>query len=156
MSIANKPFGVKRHTRQLARGGCAATVRPRMSLTTHFQPDITAVEVRGVLDACGAELLSDYVSDLANPGRSLIVDLSGVDFVGGQGFQVLIRFAQHCQRVGVQWAVVANEAVSRLLRAMDSNDRLPTAATVQDARRLLALYHQAWAPTTSRHPVAVR
>ncbi|OBI48083.1 hypothetical protein A5707_18395 [Mycobacterium kyorinense] len=127
-----------------------------MSLSTHFQSDITAVEVRGVLDACGAARLSDYVIELANPGRPLIIDLSSVDFVGGQGFQAMIRFAQHCQQIGVQWALVANAAVSRLLRAMDSTDRLPIAADLKDARRLLALYHQTWAPTVSRHPAAVR
>lgn len=132
-----------------------ATGRPGISLSADVQPDITAVEVRGVLDAWGAELVSDHLNGLASPGRSLIVDLSGVDIVGGHGFQALMRFAQRCQRVGVQWALVANEAVSRLLRAMDSNDRLPIAATLKDARRLLALYNQAGAPTASRHPAAV-
>ena len=44
-----------------------ATAPSEMSLRTHFQPDITIVDVGGVVDACNAERLSDYVADLASP-----------------------------------------------------------------------------------------
>ena len=47
----------------------------------HFQPGTTIVRVHGAVDAGNAERLSDYVDDLASPGRFLILDLRGVSFL---------------------------------------------------------------------------
>jgi hypothetical protein len=49
-----------------------ATAPSESSLRTHFQPDITIVEVGGVVDAGNVERPSDYVADLASHGRPVI------------------------------------------------------------------------------------
>ena len=82
-----------------------ATDPSEMSLRTHFQPDITIVDVGGVVDACNAERLSDYVADLASPGRPLILDLYCVNFFGSEGLRAFARIAEACQHKGVRWAV---------------------------------------------------
>ena len=121
-----------------------ATAHSEMSLRTHFQPDITIVEVGGVVDAYNAERLSDYVADLASPGRPLILALYGVDFFGGDGVRALVRIAENCQRTGVRWALVPSEAVDRLLHITDRTDRLPTTASLEEALQQLAPHNHAW------------
>ncbi|MGH3675232.1 MAG: STAS domain-containing protein, partial [Mycobacterium sp.] len=112
-----------------------------MSLRTHFQPDITVVEVRGAVDACNAQRLSDYAADLASAGRRLIVDLYGVDFFGRDGVRAMVKLAEKCQQIGVRWLLVPSEAVSRLLRSTDDTYRLPTAASLNDALQRLTLHN---------------
>lgn len=123
---------------------CVTTHHSGMSLRTHFQPDITIVEVHGAFGACNAERLSDYVIDLASPTRPLTLDLCGVDFFGGDGVRALVSIAEHCQRTGARWAVVTTETVERLLHITDSNDQLPTTASLEEALQLLTPHRQAW------------
>ena len=114
-----------------------------MSLRTHFQPDITIVEVHGAVDACNAERLSDCVDDLASRDRPLILDLWGVDFFGGEGFRALVRIAEKFERTKVRWALATSEAVDRLLCIADTHYRLPVAASVGEAPQQLTLDHRA-------------
>ncbi|WP_424081815.1 STAS domain-containing protein [Mycobacterium sp.] len=78
-----------------------------MSFRTHFRPDITIVEVRGAVDACNADRLSDYIDDLTSSEWPLIVDHCGVDFFGGDGFRALPRMIQKCQRTAETRGVIA-------------------------------------------------
>ena len=121
------------YARPLARSCGVATDQSGISLRTHFQPDITIVEVHGAVDDCNADRLSDYVDNLASPGRPLILDLAGVDFFGGDGLRALAGIAEKSQRTGVRWALVISEAVDRLPCIADSNYRLPIAASVGEA-----------------------
>lgn len=101
-----------------------------ISFRTHFQPDITIVEVRGAVDA--------------GSGSPLIVDLSGVDFFGGDGFRALVRIAQEFRRPAQRWALVTGEAVDRMLEVAESDHRLPTNASLEDALRQLTFPDQGW------------
>ena len=120
-----------------------ATDPSEMSLRTHFQPDITIVEVGGVVDGCNAEPLSDYVADLASPGRPLILDLYCVNFFGSEGLRAFARIAEACQHKGLRWAVATSEAVDRLLHITDSTYRLPTTASLE-ALQQLTPHNRAW------------
>jgi len=63
----------------------------------------------------------------------LIIDLSGLDFFGTDGFSALHRVSVCCARAGVGWAVVPSKAVSRVLRIGDPQGLLPAARTVEAA-----------------------
>ncbi|MCV7401945.1 STAS domain-containing protein [Mycobacterium fragae] len=127
-----------------ARDCRVATDYSSMSLRTHFQPGATIIQACGAVDAGNAARLSDYVDDVANPGRPLILDLRGVDFVSGDGFRALVRIAEKAQRTGVRWVLVPSEAVDRLLHITDSNYRLPIAASVEGALLRLTSSDTAW------------
>ena len=122
---------------------CVATAPSGMSLRPHFLPDLTTVEVGGVVDACNAESLSDYVADLASLGRPLILDLYCVNFFGSEGLRAFARIAEACQHEGVRWAVATSAAVDRLLHITDSTDRFPTTASLE-ALQQLTPHHRAW------------
>ena len=143
MFTLNETSRIDAYARPPARSR-VATAHSEMSLRTHFQPDITIVEVDGVVDACNAERLSDYVADLASPGRPLILDLYGVDFFGGDGFRALVRIAE---------ALPAQQVCAGLWRpAKRSTDccisptaptELPTTASLE-ALQQLTPHNRAW------------
>ncbi|OBF91142.1 hypothetical protein A5791_15365 [Mycobacterium sp. 852002-51163_SCH5372311] len=144
MSTINNCRGTDTYTRQLAPNGSVPVDHAGMSLHTHFQPEITIVEVRGAVDAYNAERLSDRIDDLATRHRPLIVDLRGVDFFGSDGFRGLVKIAETCQREGVRWALVASRAVDRLLHTDDGDHGFPVAASLEEARQQLRPDSQAW------------
>lgn len=84
MSNINERARTGTDTRPLARSCCVVTDHCGLSLRTHFQPDLTIVEVHGAVDACNADRLSDCVDDLASRDRPLIFDLWGVDCAMGR------------------------------------------------------------------------
>lgn len=110
-----------------------------MLLCTHFRPEATIVEVRGAVDACNADRLSDRVRDLAGRGQPLVIDLSGVHFFGGDGYRALVGIAEKCWRIEMRWALVISEAVARLLGIAGPDYRLPVTATVEEAVRSLTV-----------------
>jgi anti-anti-sigma factor len=134
------------HTRRLACRCRVATNHSSMSLSAHFQLDITIVEVHGAIDACNTERLSDYVAALAGPGRALVIDLYCVNFFGAEGFRAMVRITEQCKRKSVRWALVRSDAVERLLRITDSNYRLPTAAWLVEALQRLTRHDHACSP----------
>ena len=134
------------YTRRLTGRCRVATDHCGMSLSAHFRPDSTIVEVHGAIDACNAERLSDDVAALAGRGRPLVLDLYCVDFSGGDGFRGLVRIAERCKGKGVRWALVPSDAVERLLRITDNNYRLPTAASLVEAIQRLTRHENAWSP----------
>lgn len=111
---------------------------PGMSLRTQFQPGMLIVQVRGVMEGCSAVRLSDHIADLAKPDRPVILDLRGVNFINDDGFYALVRFAEALRGAGMRWALVPGEAFDRLLNVTSNTDRLPIAASVDEAMRRLA------------------
>lgn len=120
---------------QPPRSQCVLTDSSGMSLRTRFQPYLTTVEVCGAVDACNGQRLSEYVDDVAGPGRSLIVDLRGVNFLSYGGLSALVGIAVKSQRTGVRCALVTSQAVDRLLAVADGDFRLSAASSMEDALR---------------------
>lgn len=132
------------HIRRFTPSNWAPIDYSGMSLRTHSLPDITIVEAYGSVDACNAARLCDFVDNLANPGRPLILDLFGVDSFGGDGFGALVRIAENCRSRGVRWALMPGEAVDRLLRITDSGYWLPGAASLEETLQQLTPANHAW------------
>lgn len=157
MPSANQLSHSKFCTRAPARSWRIASDHSGMSLRTHFQPGTTIVQVHGAVDAGNAERLSDYVDDLASPGRSLILDFRGVGFFSDDGLRALVRVGEKSQRTGVRWALVTSQAVERLLPITDSNYRLATAASLEEALQQLIPHPHAWSlPHHVTSPEATR
>ncbi len=107
------------------------------------------VTAHGELDAANARQLADYVQRCAGCSAWVILDLTGLKFFGTSGFSALHTINVRCAGAGVQWAVVPNNVVSRLLRICDPDQALPIYKSVtgemadkEEPQRLLQLVPQ--------------
>lgn len=88
--------------------------------------------VRGEVDAANADHLADYVGRCAAHCEWLVLDVSGLDFMGSSGFNALRRI-QTAVAGALRWALVTGPAVSRLLRICDPDAALPVQRTMTEA-----------------------
>ena len=104
-------------------------------LLTHrrLSSSVAVICARGYIDASNADTLTEYTRLHLRGCGGLIIDLSGLDFFGTDGFSALHRVSVCCARAGVGWAVVPSKAVSRVLRIGDPQGLLPAASTVEAA-----------------------
>lgn len=117
--------------------------------TAELGPSFVVITAHGELDASNANQLADYVQRCAAHAKSLIVNLSDLEFFGTAGFSALHTINVRCAGAGVRWAVVPSKAVSRLLRICDPDHALPLAESTpedlddeEEPRRLFQLVPQ--------------
>jgi anti-anti-sigma factor len=114
--------------------------------TAEWGPSFVVITAHGELDASNATQLADYVERCAAHSKSIILNLTGLEFFGTAGFSALHTINVRCAGSGVSWAVVPSRAVSRLLRICDPDNALPLADSVRDdpdePRRLFQLIPQ--------------
>jgi anti-anti-sigma factor len=102
---------------------------------------VAIVSAYGDIDGANAGTLTDYAVVKTLRCRGMIVDLSGLEFFGTEGFLALHRISVSCARAGIGWTVVPGVAVSRLLRICDPQGLLPTEDTVDTALATLQQHH---------------
>ena len=91
------------------------------------------VDVRGDIDATNCHAFGRFVDRHTGVSRQLIVDLSGVDFFGSQGFAALHYIGVQCARRDVDWLIVGGPAVERIVRVCDPDAALPVVPEIADA-----------------------
>jgi anti-anti-sigma factor len=110
-----------------------------------LRSSVAVISAYGLIDASNADTLTQYALGHLMRCRGLILDLRSLDFFGTEGFSALHRVSVCCARGGIGWAVVAGEAVSRVLRISDPQGLLPAAGTVEAATAIvqdqLTVYH---------------
>jgi anti-anti-sigma factor len=94
---------------------------------------VAIVSAYGDIDASNASTLTDYAVVNAVRCHGLILDLSGLEFFGTDGFSALHRVSVRCARANIGWIAVPGAAVSRLLRVCDPHGSLPGVDTVRAA-----------------------
>ncbi|WP_110316297.1 STAS domain-containing protein [Mycolicibacterium moriokaense] len=94
---------------------------------------VAIVSAYGDIDATNASTLTDYALGNTARCRKLILDLTGLKFIGTEGFSALHRVSVRCAHAEIGWVVVRGAAVSRLLRLCDPHGSLPTVDTVDAA-----------------------
>ena len=104
---------------------------------------VAIVSAYGDIDGTNASTLTDYALVNAVRCRGLILDLSGLEFFGTDGFSALHRVSVRCARAEIGWMVVPGAAVSRLLRICDPHGSLPAVDTVGAALANLQEQHAA-------------
>ena len=113
-------------------------------LCSYPRPPATVIEVGGEIDAHNAQHVTDYLADFIYVDHPLVLDLSGVDFLGTAGFRAILQFAEECRRAKRHWALVNSDAVKILLRVAPDH-HLPVAGSVNAAlQRLAASPKPAW------------
>jgi anti-anti-sigma factor len=93
--------------------------------TRWLTSSVVIVSAYGDIDGTNADTLTEYAVANAVRCRGLILDLSGLEFFGTDGFSVLHRVSVSCARGGIGWALVSGATVSRLLRICDPHGWLP-------------------------------
>jgi anti-anti-sigma factor len=91
----------------------------------HLTSERVCIRVSGDVDATNRQALGHFVERHTRKSHQLVLDLRTVDFFGSQGFTALYYVSVHCARRDVDWVVVANRAVDRILRICDSEAELP-------------------------------
>jgi anti-anti-sigma factor len=102
-----------------------------------LRASVAVVSARGHIDASNADTLTEYTLRHLRGCHGLIIDLSGLDFFGTEGFSALHRVSVSCANPGIAWAVVPSKAVSRVLRIGDPQGLLPAARTVEAAMAII-------------------
>ena len=94
---------------------------------------VAIVSACGDIDASNASALTDYALLNAARCRGLILDLSGVEFLGTDGFSALHRVSVRCAHAEIEWMLIPSAAVSRLLQICDPHGSLSTVDSVDAA-----------------------
>lgn len=106
------------------------------------------VGVRGDVDATNHQTLGRFVARHTRVSKQLILDLTGVDFFGSQGFTALYYVSVQCARRDVDWMIAGGRSVLRILRICDPDADLPLAGDIA------AAYARLDHITKTRHAVA--
>ena len=91
----------------------------------HLTAERVCIAVTGDVDATNRQALGRFVARHTRASQQMILDLSRVDFFGSQGFTALFYVSVHCARREVDWMIVGNRAVNRILCICDCDAELP-------------------------------
>jgi anti-anti-sigma factor len=120
----------------LANGDLVSLTWERRALrltNRRLKSSVVVVIAHGDIDAFNANTFTVYALRRLTRCRGLILDLRGVDFFAAEGFSVLLRVSVNCAQLGTDWAILADTAVSRLLRICDPEGSLPISDTLTGA-----------------------
>jgi anti-anti-sigma factor len=106
----------------------ARITRDRYSLSTRWlSASVVRITVTGEIDASNADELRGYVFRRAANCRRLILDLADVNFFSVAAFPTLVEISRRCSQASVNWLLVPNSVVSRMLEFCDPLGFLPVA-----------------------------
>ncbi|WP_342393910.1 MULTISPECIES: STAS domain-containing protein [Rhodococcus] len=102
------------------------------------------ISVRGEIDLLSVNAFRDYLSSQVVPGRTLVVDMSDLEFMGMCGLSSLSILATLTRDAGGALALICGRPVQRLLRAagqesmFDCYTSLEHAVGLGETKRFLA------------------
>jgi anti-anti-sigma factor len=91
----------------------------------HLSDTTVLVTVSGEIDAANSRALSDYVERQIAGWPRVVVDLSGIDFLGTAGFAALHHTNVICAQYRASWALIAPPELRRFLKICDPDGLLP-------------------------------
>lgn len=112
------------------------------------------LRVGGEIDASNVitwtRILDEVASATAAPG-AVVIDLNGVEFMGGCAFTALADQSAQWRRRGIEFRLVSNRPITaRILAACQFQDQLPLYRDVAAARRAFTTTADIPAADTSR------
>lgn len=70
-----------------------------MRINTQDYHDVTVVEIQGEIDGDVAEMLSDTITETIADGRTrIVIDMSNVGSIDGQGLEMLLWVRDYCRQ----------------------------------------------------------
>lgn len=116
-------------------------------LRVHARRSATVLRFDGEIDAANAGLVGQMICRFAQLNALLIIDVSGLSFLGIAGFRALVAGAEQVQVTGSSCQVVTGVALRRVTRVV-TNHGLPVVDSVSEA--LIYAEAAARAPRPSR------
>ena len=102
--------------------------------------DIIVFTFKGQLDAFSEKQFKTFISNtLKKNSKSLVVDLSKIDFLDSSGLGALVQASKECKKLKLGFSVVGNSRVAQTIKLVRLADFLNLNATLQEA--LLYLKH---------------
>lgn len=133
-TIKDRPTGI-----QLSDGLASAMSLPGHGLRVVLERSGSAMVVHagGSVDASNVDVWRRLVGEAARitaaPG-SLIVDTSGLEFMGVCAFVVLVEESARCRGRGIRLCLVSNQRVARrVVKALGLDTELSFSANIDDA-----------------------
>ena len=109
----------------------------RACVTAFASNWVTVIAVSGQIDALNAGHVAECLHGFVSRDRALVLDFSGVGFLGAEILAALFALGDRCERLGIDWALVTSHAVRRLLRVGDPQRRLPAVGSMVEVLQLL-------------------
>ena len=105
----------------------STTIQEReLAIRLESEPDTTIVSLYGELDLTSAQTLETTLVGLGRDGGSIIVDLSGLEFIDSTGLAVLLRAVTRSRQDSDHLALLrGREQVQRVLQVTGLEDQLP-------------------------------
>lgn len=101
-------------------------------IRAHSRHMATVVAVSGGIDSANVDRVTECAKRLILADKPFVLDLSGVSSFAPHAIRLLCDIDDACTAVGVEWAVVASDAVNRRLRR-DSGVVFPIVGSVAEA-----------------------
>ena len=96
-----------------------------MILGSDVQDDATVISATGQVDATNIARFTVYAESHLDDGRPIIVDLTGLDFLGAQGIPALLWIGERFAGAGLSWALVPTvSSVDEALERVSGRRRL--------------------------------
>ncbi|GHE87110.1 hypothetical protein GCM10017786_18360 [Amycolatopsis deserti] len=106
---------------------------------TDLGDGIRLARLTGELDLVAAPALRDFLTGCLDDGRTFILDLEAVTFLGSAGLQALVDANEAATERDVRWALAgSHRVVVRPLEVTGLQDQLPLYPSVTVAARHLA------------------
>jgi anti-anti-sigma factor len=93
----------------------------------------TVVTVTGDINDANVDHISAYSKRFVLTDKPFVVDLSGVNSFGPECISLLYGIDENCDRVGVEWLIIASQPVSRTLRLFGEGETFPVVGSVAEA-----------------------
>ncbi|BBY27605.1 STAS domain-containing protein [Mycolicibacterium sediminis] len=93
----------------------------------------SVMTVSGFIDQTNVECLSDRARHCVIPEKAFVLDLTGVESFAKAGIALLDAIDDACFAAGVEWSLVAGEALTHILRVHAQDPDLPVAHSVPEA-----------------------
>ena len=107
MTFTNNTPALDRHFRY----GNSAVICDGASMRAQCRQLATVVTVKGDIDSNNIDQITSYVNRFILAEKPLALDLSGVNSFSPQAISLFFDIDDRCGALGVDWAVVASDAV---------------------------------------------
>ena len=96
--------------------------------------DIIVFTFKGQLDAFSEKQFKTFITNtLKKDPRSLVIDLSKIDFLDSSGLGALVQTSKECKNLKLGFSVVGNSRVSQTIKLVRLGDFINLKPTLQDA-----------------------